>query len=168
MNKTAIALLASCLLCSHAAAAPWSVRLSLEPGVSRLRPPQAREGNLGSSRGAALALGVTDLAWIQLLVDQGDLGAPARTSRYDAWAGSVLYTMDVLPVTPFVELGVGRLSFRGVESAEVLPVLGIGVDWRVLSWLELGAVARYWPAFESDLRQPALASWSLRVSGVLE
>jgi hypothetical protein len=155
-----------------ASAKPWSLRFALEPGLSRLHPPQPAESRRGLTQGATLALGVADLVWVQLLVERTDLGDEALPRRLDAWAGSVLYTIDVLPVTPFVEVGVGQVRFsrapQWFSRTEMVPVLGLGIDVPVFGGLGLGMVARYKPVLDTAvLDSPGLATWSIRLSGVI-
>lgn len=119
--------------------------------------------------GASLGLGVSDLAWVQLLVDHAELGNDASPRRLTAFGGSLVYTIDIGTVTPFLEGGLGYVRLRGpgdfVDTAEIVPVLGLGFDVALGRHFRAGAAARYWPLLGTALLDnPAFSSLSLRVS----
>ena len=55
------------------------------------------------------------------------------------------YSLDLSPVRPTLEAGIGvlhqRLDGQAATSASLL--VGLGGDWAVLPWLEIGAVFHY-------------------------
>ncbi len=148
-------------------ARPLSLRLSLEPGVSALTVPAGTSHTLAG--GATLALGITDLAWMQLRVSDTPLHLNGPHVRATTWVGSLLYTIDLLSVTPFVELGIGWVRLRGSDGgAELAPELGVGVDKQLLPWVSAGVVVRYTALVGSTLLDaPASALLQARLSVLL-
>ncbi len=116
-------------------------------------------------------MGVTDLVWVEVLLTRGEMSSSLGPQRVSAWAGSLLYTIDVLDVTPFVELGLGRALLEvgtpigRFTLAETTPVLGAGVDVELASWLWLGGAARYYPVLGTALfDSPGFSTFTARLS----
>ena len=166
-------------LASNAAAATGELRLAVEPGISTLKlqsSTQPAERVWGALGAVSAAIGLTDLVWLQIHADRKSSLSHKPRLATNAWGATLVYNIDLLRVTPFVELGVGRVHFspaKGIplEQADstLIPILGAGFDVSVADVVCVGAVARYHALFDSGLLDnPAFFTLHGRLGVILD
>jgi hypothetical protein len=155
-----LALVVISLWAASAEARRGDVLLAVEPGVASLASGAAQRswGYLG---GASLAIGLGDLIALEAQVDR---------KRFDhaqvlVFGGSLTYSLDRLPVVPVLGLGFGRtiVTGRTEEQVDTVMHLSVGVDARLWRYLQVGAVLRYYPLFQTDLFAPAYTVLNARI-----
>jgi hypothetical protein len=133
---------------------PGNFQLAVEPTVWQITPPAGNRA-WGLAAGTSLAVGLTDRFGLQLLLSRG-LWSESGYRIASMGAGSLVYNIDVLSVTPFFELGGAAANLRHPKPREVTSretgfLAGAGFDWTVNKWLRLGVVMRYATFFGSSL-----------------
>lgn len=130
-------------------AAPGEIRLALEPGAATLRAGSKR--HYGGAGGASLSLGLTARARLALHADFKRLPNDGDRVEIGILGGSLVYCLDVLALTPFVELGVAQVHLRQPEERfprEYDGLLGLGFDANLGEYAFWGLVIRYYGYFE--------------------
>jgi opacity protein-like surface antigen len=162
------ALVATLAAAAPLRAGPGAIRLTLEPGVGVLAPPED-EQTWGLMGGASLAVGITDQLWIQAHGDRKVFPGHEPALAATAVGATLTYNLDLLYVSPYIEAGGGwvRISRRdgiGASSDNLVPILGFGLEFTWWEWLLAGLGVRYYPVFETDLLEsPAYATIHGRV-----
>lgn len=157
---------------SLARAHAGDLRLAVEQGFATAHSAPQEDRVWGFFGAVSAGLGVARLAWVQFLVDYKRF-EPTETApeSITAFALVLSYELDIGRFRPCLEVGVayaqlGPTLIQG-ETQAFLPIIGGGVDFWLLPWLSAGAVARYYPLFESDLfNQPAYATFQVRLGVV--
>jgi hypothetical protein len=149
-----VRLLAALLLAFPAAAAP------LQPGSSHLR--LSLEGlfgqpttQLGVRGGFGLGLGwrMTDQLWAV-----GDVAARAAPGGgIGSLAFGIQATLDITPISPYLELSVVDLTNRDVTGYSLATRFGLGADWMFSRTAGIGIVVRTFTAFDPENDNPSLA-----------
>lgn len=145
-----------------------SLRLALEPGLANLAglgtQPDSRHAFLA---GASLALQLHPLWGVQALFDLKRF-APDRWGVVVGLSGR--WTMDLGNGSPFVEIGLAYIKIpaqfvpRTTPATQIAPVIGLGVDFEPpTSPFFVGAVARYYGAFNTTAFAPAYRTYGLRL-----
>jgi len=166
-------LAASLALPAPGRAGPGAIRLTVEPGVGALAPPQDEQA-WGFMGGASLAVGITDQLWIQGHADRKIFPGHEPALAATGLGLALTYNLDLLYVTPYLEAGGGwvRIARRdgvGSSSDNLVPILGFGLDVTWWGWLLAGLGVRYYPVFETDLlTSPAYATIHGRLGVIFE
>ena len=137
---------------ARAAAGEDEWQLSARLGVATLdvdgRSP------LGTLAGAEVEYGITDAWALRLSVGSGfhpvDAVAkthlPGGTARTNMALAGVTYTVDVLRLVPYLEVGIGVINFGGAvltPGTTLDAELGIGADYLVTRHWALGGLLSY-------------------------
>jgi hypothetical protein len=109
---------------------------------------------LGELVGADLEYGITDAWALRLTVGSGfhsvdavpKSALPGGTVRTNMALAGVTYAVDVLRLVPYIETGIGVISFGGAVQTPGTTLdaeLGIGVDYLVTRHWALGGLLHY-------------------------
>jgi outer membrane scaffolding protein for murein synthesis (MipA/OmpV family) len=109
---------------------------------------------LGELAGADLEYGITDAWALRLSVGTGfhpvdavaETSLPKGTVRTNMALAGVTYTIDVLRLVPYIEVGVGVINFGGAvltPGTTLDAELGLGADYLVTRHWALGGLLNY-------------------------
>lgn len=143
------------------------LKLALEAGVSYLH--EGGETNWAPiGGGAALNIGLIERLSLQVNYDRKEFINREPTLAAQAIGVGGRYDIDVLWLTPFLELGLGNVYLRAANGGTYGPTwdlfFGIGADVRFTRWLFGGLVFRYYSVGGTDLfTNPAYATINARL-----
>lgn len=151
-----------------ASAEPLAVSFALEPGVSSLHEPGATHLTVAGG-GASLAVGLIERLHLLATFDRKEFlnRDPTLAARTIGIGGR--YDIDVLWLTPFLELGYANVYLKAANNGGSYGpswdlFFGIGADVRITRWLFSGIVFRYYAVNGTDLfSNPAYATISARL-----
>lgn len=116
---------------------------------------------LGVRGGGGLGVGLRMSDQIWIIADAAQRAAPG--GGIGSIAVGLQATLDALPVAPYLEVTVVRLSNHAVLGYSLATRTGLGADWAFSRALALGAVVRTYTPFDPAGNNAALAG----IEGVL-
>ena len=157
-------LLAAALLAFPAAAAP------LPPGTPQLQlrleglfgQPTTQLGARGGG-GVGVAWRMTDQLWV--FGDAGQRAAPG--GGIGSVAVGLQATLDVTPVSPYLEVAMADLGNRKALGYSLATRIGLGADWMFSRGVGIGLVVRTYTALDPEKDNPNLAGLEAAVRLVL-
>jgi hypothetical protein len=146
---------------------PGEIRFALEPGVSYLHNNGETHWGFAGG-GASASFGITDRLALTGFFNREWI--PSNTPDLTATAygfGGKAY-LDVLWLTPFIELGLASVYLKPTNGTPYGPTwdvfLGAGVDVRFTRWLFGGIVFRYFAVGGTDVwSNPAYSTINARL-----
>jgi hypothetical protein len=103
--------------------------------------------------GVGVGVRMTDQIW--LIADGAQRAAPG--GGIGSVAVGLQATLDALPVSPYLELTIVRLSNRAALGYSLATRTGIGADWAFQRAMALGIVVRTYTPFDPEGNNAALA-----------
>jgi hypothetical protein len=103
--------------------------------------------------GVGAGLRMTDQLW--LVADAAQRAAPG--GGIGSLAVGLQATLDALPVAPYIELTVVRLTNHAVLGYSIATRTGVGADWAFSRTLALGLAVRTYTPFDPDANNATLA-----------
>ncbi|HSI03097.1 MAG: hypothetical protein ACAI38_06790 [Myxococcota bacterium] len=143
------------------------LRLALEPGIASLH-----EGGVTNwaplGGGGSVSIGLIERLQVTANFDRKEFTNREPTLAARAIGAGVRYDIDVLWLTPFLELGFGNVYLRAANGGTYGPTwdlfFGIGADVRITRWLFGGIVFRYYSVGGTDLfTNPAYSTINARL-----
>ncbi len=147
------------------------LRLALEGGVAGLH-----EGGVTNwaplGGGGSIAVGLIERLQLTANYDHKEFVNRDPTLMARALGVGGRYDIDVLWLTPFLELGVGNVYLRAANGGTYGPTwdlfFGIGADVRITRWFFAGIVFRYYSVGGTDLfTNPAYSTINARLGFML-
>ncbi len=116
---------------------------------------------LGVRGGGGVGLGyrVTDQLW--LVADAAQRAAPG--GGIGSVAAGLQATLDDLPVTPWLELTIVRLTNRAALGYSLATRTGLGADWAFSRTMAVGIAVRTYTPFDPEGNNAALAGFEAAV-----
>lgn len=116
---------------------------------------------LGVRGGGGFGLGYRLTDQLSLIADAGQRAAPG--GGIGSLAFGLSATLDITPLSPFLELAVVQLTNREALGYSLATRTGAGADWQVTRAVAVGVVVRTYSAFDPEGDNAALAG----IEGVL-
>lgn len=150
--------------------APGNLRIAIEPGVSYLHAQGVTTWGFGG--GANVSFNLTDRLGLTSFFHHESNVAADPDLTITNWGLGGKATIDVVWLTPFLELGLASVYFNpsnGTRNGPTLDVfLGAGVDVSFTRWLFGGIVFRYFAVGGTDVwSNPAYSTINARLGFII-